>query len=219
MDTVTAYNGVAGRRITTREATLHTATISVKTLTLDKRQVTLSVFRQLQEEPLLLIEGDSVSLAGVPWGRVNYCPGEKNCRGVTAHMHVVWQSGDELRRAAVAYEPDLKDRQQALASTVLLWLEGRYRLDDHASREDAAERLGFSVYSGFVNSDKVHIRGTFEGIELNAYVGPVNWPRGTDPRVVHGEAAGQAGRIRSLCARYASQVEALNDLDQLFIAV
>jgi hypothetical protein len=45
--------GTNGRRITTREATVKTATVEVKTLTISGRQVMLAVFRQLLEEPLI----------------------------------------------------------------------------------------------------------------------------------------------------------------------
>lgn len=94
-----------GRHITTREATVRTATVSVKVLTLDKRQVTLSVFRQLINEDLMYWNEDgSMSFAGVPWGTVNYfwpgC-GIEDWMSRDPHLHVVWQKGDELRRACV----------------------------------------------------------------------------------------------------------------------
>jgi hypothetical protein len=81
-------------------AELITAAVEVKTLTIRGKQVTLAVFRQLEEKPLLLDDG---SLAGIPWGRVNYHPDK--CADTGAHMHVVWQEGTELRRARVAMTP------------------------------------------------------------------------------------------------------------------
>lgn len=77
-------------------AELITAAVEVKTLTIRGKQVTLAVFRQLEETPLLLDDG---SLAGIPWGRVNYHPDK--CADTGKHMHVVWQQGTELRRARV----------------------------------------------------------------------------------------------------------------------
>jgi hypothetical protein len=82
------------RRITTHEAQLKSAAAEVKALTISGKQVTLSVFRQLQEEELL--DRESAQLRGVPWGHVNYYWGE--CKA--DHLHVVWQKGEELRRGA-----------------------------------------------------------------------------------------------------------------------
>lgn len=81
-------------------AELTTAAVEVKTLTIRGKQVTQSVFRQLQEERLLLDDG---RLAGVPWGWVNWHPDK--CSDGHAHIHVIWQSGSELRRARVDTEP------------------------------------------------------------------------------------------------------------------
>jgi hypothetical protein len=65
-------------------AELITAAVEVKTLTIRGKQVTLAVFRQLEEKPLLLDDG---SLAGTPWGRVNYHPDK--CAEDAPHIHVV----------------------------------------------------------------------------------------------------------------------------------
>jgi hypothetical protein len=86
-------------RINVHEATVMTATVQVKCLTINGRKVTLALFRQLIDEPL--VTEDGVTLLGVPWGKVNYHP--DGCGGDEAyrHIHVVWQKGDELRRAYV----------------------------------------------------------------------------------------------------------------------
>jgi hypothetical protein len=94
-----------GRRLSTHEATIRTAAVEVKTLTIRGKQVTQSVFRQLLREDLL--DPETVALRGVPWGKVNYfwtqCPNPYRERlGFdTAHLHVVWQRGDELRRDCI----------------------------------------------------------------------------------------------------------------------
>lgn len=115
------------RQITVREATVKTATIEVKALTISARQVTLSVFRQLYDEDL--IDPDTADLRGVPWGVVNYFWGA--CAKASEHLHVVWQKGDELRRACVYPEPSsargwtrrrnayIKTAQCLVAATVL----------------------------------------------------------------------------------------------------
>jgi hypothetical protein len=80
-------------RIDAHEATITTATVEIRCLTINGKQVTLAVFRQLMDE-----EWDEVSPL---WGQVNYCP-DKQCRNLDwAHTHIVWQKGDQLRRAVV----------------------------------------------------------------------------------------------------------------------
>jgi hypothetical protein len=82
--------------MTTREATVRTAQVEIKALTISGKQVTLAVFRQLQKEDLIT---ENLEFAGIPWGTVNYHP---DCAQVhEPHVHVVWQKGDELRRAVV----------------------------------------------------------------------------------------------------------------------
>jgi hypothetical protein len=85
-------------QLTTETATITTATIQIQTLTIGRKQVTLAVFRQLREEPLIAEDG---TLNGVPWGIVNYHP--ERCAS-PAHWHVVWQQGNELLRARVDHQ-------------------------------------------------------------------------------------------------------------------
>ncbi|WP_121703494.1 hypothetical protein [Streptomyces sp. E5N298] len=87
---------MAGKQLSARNATITTAAVEVKALTISGKQVTLAVFRQLKEEPLIAEDG---TLNGEPWGIVNYHPGK--CGDAPEHLHVVWQNGDELRRSAV----------------------------------------------------------------------------------------------------------------------
>src|SRR5262245_60545334 len=121
----------SSRRITTREATVKTATVEVKVLSISGRQVTLAVFRQLIEEPL--INPTTAELYGSPWGTVNYH--WSSCGVLTGeHLHVVWQKGQELRRAEVARQRPrqrsaeihalqqgqaLRERASALATAIL----------------------------------------------------------------------------------------------------
>jgi hypothetical protein len=90
--------------LTAHEATITTATVEIRTLTVTGRQVTLAVFRQLLEER---IEDHDGRLRGEPWGTVNYHPGK--CADGPAHLHVVWQLGDELRRATARPPQPLGD--------------------------------------------------------------------------------------------------------------
>jgi len=115
---------MSGRRITTSEATIKTATVEIKTITVSGKQMTLAVFRQLQQEDL--IDPKTLQLRGVPWGRVNYHPG---C-GAGEHVHVIWQHGEELRQSAVyrslpePIEADLRRRYE-LAYTHWCYVQAR----------------------------------------------------------------------------------------------
>lgn len=87
-------------KLAVRDAQVKTASVEVKSLTISGKQVTLAVFRQLEEEPLI---GELGEFLGLPWGRVNYHPDKcgSNRDGGDGHIHVVWQKGEELRRAYV----------------------------------------------------------------------------------------------------------------------
>lgn len=114
-------------------AQISTVKVEIKTLTISGKQVTLALFRQLIEE--VLIEEDG-RLKGVAWGTVNYHPDK--CGDDAPHWHVVWQSGDELRRSKVSesYQPEEVFWSKALthlhAASVHHWLatgEARYFQD------------------------------------------------------------------------------------------
>jgi hypothetical protein len=93
--------------ITTEQATIRTATVEVKTLTLGRRQMTLSVFRQLPDFHIIsnaVVRGHDwkLDLLGDPWGRVNYFwDGCGYGNSVGPHLHVVWVQGSRLLRACV----------------------------------------------------------------------------------------------------------------------
>ncbi|GAA2845626.1 hypothetical protein GCM10010443_03910 [Actinoplanes cyaneus] len=82
--------------LTVHNAAIATARVEIKTLTVSGKQVTLAVFRQLREEPLLGYDG---TLAGQPWGVVNYHPDK--CAALPSHWHVVWQHDADLLRSMV----------------------------------------------------------------------------------------------------------------------
>ncbi|MFI5739142.1 hypothetical protein ACIA9I_12305 [Streptomyces anulatus] len=112
------------RQLTTQNATITTAAVEVKTLTISGKQVTLAVFRQLQEEPLIAWDG---TLKGEPWGTVNYHP-DKCSDSPFAHSHVVWQRGVELHRARVDKIPSFET-----GGRYLLRVGGYERRDSTAS--------------------------------------------------------------------------------------
>jgi hypothetical protein len=82
--------------LTTDDVAIKTLTVEVKVMKIGNRQVTLAVFRQLPEKPILdVLTGE---LVGIPWGRVNYCP---DCKDMVPHFHIVWQKDNELYRATI----------------------------------------------------------------------------------------------------------------------
>lgn len=89
------------------EAHLHTVEVSIQTVRIGKKQMTLSVYKQLQREESFT---DIFEPKGQFWGRVNYCPGGV-CgidpkRRPSRHIHIVWQKGNELRRDYVRSDYD-----------------------------------------------------------------------------------------------------------------
>lgn len=83
------------RLLTTSDVAIKQVAIEVKVLKIGNRQVTLAVFRQLPNEQIINFE--TGELKGIPWGRVNY---HVDCKG-NDHTHLVWQKGNELRRAVI----------------------------------------------------------------------------------------------------------------------
>lgn len=86
--------------LTVHNAEIKTAAVEIRTLTISGKQVTLAVFRQLREDPLIAEDG---TLNGVPWGTVNYHPDK--CGNATEHWHMVWQRGPDLLRSRVNKVP------------------------------------------------------------------------------------------------------------------
>lgn len=75
---------------------LTTASIEIKTLAIDGKQLTLSVFRQIPKAFLLQ---EDLSFSGTPLGWVNYFFGEyKNFRG----LHILWTYEKLLLRSLIS---------------------------------------------------------------------------------------------------------------------
>lgn len=140
------------KQLTAQTATITTAAVEVKTLTVSGKQVTLAVFRQLREEPLIADDG---TLNGVPWGYVNYHPDK--CGG-DSHWHFVWQRSEELLRSRVQKQAsfdewnsddrefDSDDTGAYVEALVSEWLHGR-RDDCPLDRENRSS--AFSKWCKF----------------------------------------------------------------------
>lgn len=98
--------------ISVEQAFINTATIEIKALTVNGRQVTQALFKQLLNEPV--VAWDTGEFLGTVWGRVNYFWGD--CKAAD-HLHVVWQLGDQLRRSCVwgkpRFDPWWESREKA----------------------------------------------------------------------------------------------------------
>jgi hypothetical protein len=98
---------MADRTLLVEQVAVSTVTVEIKTLTLGRKQMTLSVFRQLPRRSIF--DPEECLLRGTPWGRVNYfwaggCATfvDNDCRYYSPdHLHVVWQDGPKLFRACV----------------------------------------------------------------------------------------------------------------------
>jgi hypothetical protein len=93
-----------GKTITTAEAHVITATVNVQVIRIGKKQMTLSVFRQLPRRHVIWHDGEEMALAlrGEPWGLVNYFwDGCGYSKADGDHLHVVWCGAGRLYRACV----------------------------------------------------------------------------------------------------------------------
>ena len=142
---------MAIQSITANQATVETASVDVRVLTISGKQVTLAVFRQLIEEPL--VDPRDGTLAGVPWGKVAYCPG-KACSlhdRSPGHLHVVWQKGGQLRRSAV---PERWPDPTNANVNADLFLRAALYLEVAALRETHPRASIFQSYANRSGSEK-----------------------------------------------------------------
>ncbi len=85
--------------INVENAKIKTVAVEVKTLTISGRQLTLSVARQIPYEELINYE--SMTFKGLPWGHINYFWGDEKNFSVNEYLHVIWQKGSDLRRDVI----------------------------------------------------------------------------------------------------------------------
>lgn len=213
--------------LTVHNAQITTAAVEVKTLTITGKQVTLAVFRQLHEQPLLPEDGDG-TFVGIPWGTVNYHPDK--CSGDRSHLHVVWQEGDQLRRSKVMvprWEAHWADSHDD-------FIQATFCLNDHSLP-------GWAKRKGYRSSDDVEF--TWEGIRCVSNppdYGHSRYPEDSDVpqhyhrrdsaperecmtqddyNRLHGEVAEGVADEKARRNRWRTSYESLANLPQLFIAV
>jgi hypothetical protein len=133
-------------QIAAKEAIIKTAAVEIKTLAVSGKQVTLAVFRQMDQETLLDYEHQTLN--GIPWGRVNYHP--DNCSSSDDHIHIVWQRGSNIYRDII-----VKDEVE--------WHLGQYLLEDYREVFEGAVKSKcdpreLARYDRFPDDLKGHIR-------------------------------------------------------------
>lgn len=197
--------------LTVHNAQITTASVEIKTLTISGKQVTLAVFRQLQEDQLVADDG---TLNGNPWGVVNYHPDK--CGNDRHHIHVVWQLGAELRRSRV--DMPKSEHFSDEADTPGTFAQAAYCTSGH--RPPAWVRR--------VRVDGIYFwRFVFDGVPCETFDepdGPHGYIKHTcstqtdleEARKFLGEAIAEEEVRRD---RRRAQWRALNGLPQLFIAV
>jgi hypothetical protein len=113
-------------------AEITTASVTIKTLRVNSRQLTRGTFRQLQRRPL--VDEDKVEVNGVVWGWVNYRPdGEAN------ETQFVVQFGDKLCRCPF-WVRDLKHAETAAWPEPLKTLWANHNRWAHCSAIDGVIR-------------------------------------------------------------------------------
>lgn len=116
------------KKVNPQNATIKTASVEIKVLTLNGKQVTLALFRQLPEKSL--IDFNTFQLNGIPWGHINYHPDQ--CREERTHVHVLWQFQSTLYRSKIfktADEPTLRQNAEFAKCLYAAALANREQLD------------------------------------------------------------------------------------------
>lgn len=181
-------------QLTTQNATITTAAIEVKALTIGARQVTLAVFRQLREEPLIAEDG---TLNGTPWGIVNYHPDK--CGDAKEHLHVVWQHGNELRRSYVrAPRHAWHDHPTAGALVTVLVANGLTRTDN---------RPDLKLYSGLPRDDDSAVVQA-DGVQFHSSIS-------RDCYSAYSEHRAYGERYRDRLREKVAATSSVDDLDNL----
>ncbi|TKA11739.1 hypothetical protein [Actinacidiphila oryziradicis] len=213
------------KQLTVHNATITTAAVEVKTLTISGKQVTLAVFRQLQEETIL--NPVNATLTGELWGRVNYHPDK--CADAATHVHVVWQKDGELRRAHVrAPEEAAHKHLHAGLYAEAVIADGLIRSHLAARRPDRLQVAGSPASQDLGFTRFIHRGVQFHGPVRKEFLAAY----GDHPDRLGGEelwgrvrhVAGPDATVESIAERlpalaYHQSWRQLAELPQLFIAV
>lgn len=195
-------------------AEIRTASVEIRALTISGKQVTLAVFRQLREEPLI---AEDATLNGVPWGTVNYHPDK--CGDDPEHLHVVWQRGNELLRARV--NPPFRAWHRCRAAKAFAEAAAAEGLTRPASRRE----WGLDYWYVFSDSKERHpVHFQYRGVMFYTTLSKAAYEVASRPYIPHPDALRQpdvtaADILPHLPAeQYLATWSELHELPQLFIA-
>lgn len=204
---------------TAENTTIETATVQIHTLTVGGKQMTQNIFRQLINRPVVNTAG---RINGTPWGTVNYHP--ERCEDASEHLHVVWQAGDQLRRAVVP-APERAYMKHPLASEYVMAriAEGATRTDDTNIRLFRDPNSGGAIVA-HVNLYGVSFVGTASAPFLSAWDRTYSTEEALE-RLEHAYTESFGGRLRPSAEvaqllpadAYKASWRELSALPQLFI--
>lgn len=129
----------------TENVKINTVQIEIKSLTVGRKQLTLSLMRQIIEEDL--IDKETLQFKGVPWGHVNYFWGSHKDLSFPEYLNIIWQNGKALRRCVIKSFEKYYDNEENKARSELRHLQKQ--IDDmnngrcHYGTTQMEERLKY----------------------------------------------------------------------------
>ena len=125
----------------TEQVNINTMQIEIKSMMVGKKQLSLSLMRQIIQEDL--IDFDKLLFKGVPWGHVNYFWGDDKHRSYPSAINVIWQKGNELRRSVINLNlrRDVYHEQRLVRDLAEIERDINYYLKDDYYREHAKEKI------------------------------------------------------------------------------
>lgn len=225
-------------------AIVHTVGVDVKILRINKKQMTMGVFRQLTEESIFLADG---TLRGIPWGWVNY---RWSATNEDTDCYVIYQIGDKLRKSPIpksdvdtavlcwmydGYNDLLLIRKdnKRLYNECKRWLNTICNEYDESNIEDSRRRSGRIYYGEDGESAKEVVEMLVEegwvAIDHDIYMTFISTDDQTyedyTSRIerlvvkVKSELDESDAKINSIRRMFWQNVQQIKELDQLFIAV
>ncbi len=221
----------------TKDASVKTASVTIQSLSIGSKQVTLSVFRQVELEDL--IDPGTLQLKGIPWGRVNYYWKDND-----VGLHILWQKSTELRRDLLVLRPENEtqwERRKTIdeladaAAIYSAWrdIEG----ETPWNWQEAGYRIRAEIHFGIRTRRFSLESNTWQGNLARNYFDGNVWVK--NQKIASLEKIGSQGieearlkmisleeelttldeRVRTDQKKWDQHMVALNDLPQLFIAV
>ncbi len=223
--------------ILAERAELLTATVEVKVLRIGGKQMTQSVFRQLQDE--CLFDDETLALRGDPWGWVNFHP-DPECKEGFDHFHVVWQRGSELRRCSIPTNPRVPQVWPAcvrrawggLENAASVWfcaavLTGEQSFDQSRMQHNwvsvqvTKRRFNVTLPSEFLRfSSAVSYRtADSEEAALRVWLAKAGAGEAAPAEIWRRGVLRHEALVTAAEGEWAALIQRLSQLDQLFIAV